>query len=420
MRCKLLTRRHALLCLDGSPHTEFMDAQAFAQLGYLKSQFCGTVYSRIEELPERFDGLLFTCGDMSQLLPLLRDTAPVRVIKELARGYEGSGLRWVHLGQVPVDVHGMGVLFRKFFVEDTSFYASLAGDHALMPLRESNKPSTALRTGAYLTRVTREEASSLCSSPALRFHLLRCSTNFGPGGPSLAFSALDESIIGQLNSTASQYFSSPAELNHVLAQAYHNTQDRKAHKARIPAHADKTEDMPVNAIMAFCTFYSGYQGDSFHADAAPGAVRCAADPFDFRYGSSSVLTTLRFRRKADVHDPAVVSGFDVTLYPNSVFMMSLRTNQLFTHEIVPSVLPVERIPTRLGYVARCSCTEAVSAAGVPYIVGEGGELVPMVPPTAEDRAALRELYRLQNITSEEISYLPMNWSLNEGDYIPPL
>jgi len=60
----------------------------------------------------------------------------------------------------------------------------------------------------------------------------------------------------------------PAELNHVLAQVYHNTAastgaggveghvSTKEKKARIKSHSDKTKDMPVNGVMAVCTFYS--------------------------------------------------------------------------------------------------------------------------------------------------------------------
>src|SRR5690606_15009020 len=92
---------------------------------------------------------------------------------------------------------------------------------------------------------------------------------------------------------------------------------------------------------AFCTFYKDFMNKKFDIN------------------GTSVLTKLRFRLKKTVTDSDLVKSFDVVLYPNSVFMISLSTNRLYTHEIIPSVLPIDRIPVRMGYVIRCSKTKAV-------------------------------------------------------------
>jgi len=56
------------------------------------------------------------------------------------------------------------------------------------------------------------------------------------------------------------------------------------------------------------------------------------------------------------------------LYPNSVFIMSLEMNRLYTHEISPSHLPMDLIPLRLGYVIRCSKTKAIYKDNKTYII----------------------------------------------------
>ena len=93
-----------------------------------------------------------------------------------------------------------------------------------------------------------------------------------------------------LNGLRERYFPGTAELNHVLAQTYHNTvgPDGKQRKAKLSSHSDKTKDMPSNAVMAFCTFY----------DRLPAGSK-RTDEGDVVVGNVSALTRLRFRRKAD-------------------------------------------------------------------------------------------------------------------------
>jgi len=111
--------------------------------------------------------------------------------------------------------------------------------------------------------------------------------------------------------------------------------------------------------------------------------------------------------------------FSVTLYPSSVFFMPLSTNRLYTHEIQSSMLNAEMLPTRLGYVVRCSKTEAVHKRGSTFLKIDG-QLVPMEPPTPEGMTALRELYAAENRSDAFIDYGDkFRFSMNEGDYKAP-
>ncbi|MFF3019316.1 hypothetical protein [Streptomyces sp. NPDC057939] len=355
---------------------------------------------------------VYLCGDAAELdAHQLRSAERVFLIRELSHGYrEDLDEPWtpVELGRVPLRVHGVGVYYPRFFALDADHFGRIRAEHAFQSLTESTKPGTAHRRGIYLTPVTRNDDE-------LRFRLLRCSTNFS--GPTENFRPTDTHIVEELNREAAAVFRDQAPLNHVLAQIYHNTAataERKQSKARISAHADKTKDMPVNGIMAFCTFYDGIGTD------APRPP--AEDPFGQDAKGDGGLTRLRFRLKEPVeeHDGvALPKQFTLTLHPGSVLLMPLSTNRLYTHEIRPSTWDAALLPTRLGYVVRCSNAEAVHKGGRTFLE-VGGEPVELGPPTPDGMDELRRLYAEENRTSSFIDYGDgLLFSMNAGDYVAP-
>lgn len=218
-----------------------------------------------------------------------------------------------------------------------------------------------------------------------------------------------------LNQEAASIFQNQAPLNHVLAQIYHNTPAataQKQSKAKISAHADKTKDMPVNGIMAFCTFY----------DRLDRLSPLDKDAFNYGYKGVSGLTKLHFRLKESVAaqpECALPPQFTLTLYPNSAFFMPLSTNRLYTHEIRSSMLDAELLPTRLGYVVRCSSTEAVYQNGQTFLKRDG-KLVQLELPTIEGIDELRKLYAEENNSADFIDYGDrFLFSMNAGDYLVP-
>ncbi|WP_173092137.1 hypothetical protein [Actinomadura verrucosospora] len=351
---------------------------------------------------------VYLCGDVSGISGRhLHAAARVFVIRELSHGYrEDVDEPWplVGSGQVPIRVHGAGVYYRRFFDLDSDHFNRIRAEHAFQSLTESTKPGTAHRSGIYLTPVTR-------NGDELHFRLLRCSTNLS--GPTEGFRQTDTSIVEALNREAATVFRNQAPLNHVLAQIYHNTpatEERKQAKAKISAHADKTKDMPVNGVMAFCTFYDGL--DKLRP--------LTEDAFDYGVKGVSGLTKLHFRLKEPAGErDALVPQFTVPLYPGSVFFMPLSTNRLYTHEIRPSMLDAGLLPTRLGYVVRCSSAEAVHKNGSTFLKTDGDE-VRLEPPTAAGMDELRRLYAEENKTSSFIDYGDaFSFSMNTGDYVAP-
>ena len=386
---------------------ELRDAQ-------LARDFCGTVVTATEPSPTPPDlagKTVYLCGDLARATDVsgpLASAERVLVVHDLSQNIDEADVSWsvVSRGRVPLLVHGVGVFYRRFFDPAGGYFERIRTEHEFQSLTESNKPGKAHRTGIYLTPVEPR-------GDALHFRLLRCSSNLS--GPTENFRACDHHIVDALNLEAAHVFANPAPLNHVLAQAYWNTpatETAKQTKAKIKGHADKTKDMPAGGIMAFCTFY----------DRIESLEPLAADPFDYGRKKTSGLTRLQFRLKPPVAEQPGCSlppQFSVTLYPGSVFIMPLSTNRLYTHEVRPSGLDAETIPTRLGYVVRCSNREALHEDGRTFLA-RGNDRVQLEPPTREGMAELRGVYAEENRSDARVEYGDrFPFSMNRGDYERP-
>ncbi|WP_294220369.1 hypothetical protein [uncultured Chryseobacterium sp.] len=316
----------------------------------------------------------------------------------------------LNLGTVPVIISNAGVYFRKLFQEENIF-DKVKSEHQFQELTESNKEAKALRKGIYLSKVTKESAEE--GEEALRFNLLRCSSNLT--GPTDNFRETDRKIIALLNQCAEETFEYKIDLNHALVQIYENkkktTDTEKEVKAKIKAHSDKTKDMPKEGLIAFCTFYDDSNSDNLKPS--------ETDRFDVCYKQISALTRLHFKLKKTVEDQSLQKEFTVTLYPDSAFIVPLSTNRLYTHEIRPSILGVDQIPIRMGYVVRCSNLEAVYKDNQTYIK-ENDHYVKLEEMTPEMQAELRNSYYEENMTENMVEYKKTHFSMNLGDYEKPL
>ncbi|TPG39924.1 hypothetical protein [Flavobacterium pectinovorum] len=381
-----------------------------SELHYLTENFCGSVVKNLSEIQTSLsDKRIYACGDINQLK---NDNETFFVIKELSVNYEnyiGENIQLITLGKVPILVSNAGIYFRDMF-DSGDYFNAIKSEHTFQHLTESNKDSMALRTGIYLTEVSKEKAEA---KEILHYRLLRCSSNFT--GPTDNFRDTDHVIIDSLNDAIKFTFEEETKLNHALVQIYENKmkteENAKEVKSKIKAHSDKIKDMPKDGIIAFCTFYDTSNFDKL----APSKN----DRYDWCYKQTSGLTRLQFKLKNTVNDPALEKEFSVTLYPNSAFLIPLSTNRLYTHEIKPSVLNVDQIPIRMGYVARCSNLEALHKNGQTYIK-ENGELVKLEQMTPETMTNLRNSYYEENSSEKNVEYGKIHFSMNSGDYEKPI
>lgn len=395
MEAVLLTQKHILICLNVKDTDE---------MTYIRTHFCGQVYDNYEDfnkLKLDINTRIYVCGDMGIFNENYKLPNKVFIIRDHSYNFDEIKYDQIETGFVPINIHNVGLFFRKYFNDD-NYFDKITTEHNMQTLTEGNNITASYRKGIYITPV--EETKE-----GLEFRLLRCSTNLD--GPTDNFRETDYNISMELNKLSRLYFDNSYELNHVLAQVYENkTIDGKQKKAKIKDHSDKTKDMANNGIMVFCTFYK----------MKPEMItnKSEEDKYDLCYKKTSVYTTLYFKLKDEVKDEKYVKNFSIKLYPNSVFMMSLSTNRLYTHEIRPSSLSIEQIPTRLGYVVRCSNTKALYKNEQTYIMNKK-ELIKLEEMTEQDEIMLRELYKEENITIKKMEYGIINFSMNKGDYMKP-
>jgi len=377
----------------------------------LIDRFCGSVvYDMLNAEPSDNEKIIYAFGDISKIN---RDTTTIKIIQEFSYNIDkadNDNLELITLGNVPIVVHDVGVFYRRRY-ENEDFFELINSEHEFQSLTESNKPSQALRKGIYLSEVIQEEVEA--TSEILHFNLLRCSSNLS--GPTDNFRATDHRIVNSINEGIKNCFKQTVLVNHILAQVYQNkkiiSHNNREIKAKIKAHSDKTKDMPQNGIIAFCTFYNK---ENFNQ-----LKRSSEDSFDWCYKNTSGLTKLLFKLKDSVNDPTLVKQFSVTLYPDSLFLIPLSTNRLYTHEIKPSVLNIDRIPIRMGYVARCSKLKAAFINGSTFI-NENGEFIRLQKMEEENAKDLRDSYFQENKFGEKIKYGHVHFSMNSGDYKKPI
>lgn len=381
--------------------------------------FCGLTINKLEELKElNVDDstLIYLCNNNNDLKLEYLQNIPLQniyIVKDIFTNYNeynNLGYNLITIGEVPINIHNVGILFKHFFTSENDIFESLCKEHTFQTLTESNKDAISYRTGLYITNVQENMKGEIL------FNLLRCSTNLS--GSTDNFRDTDYTIIEKVNNISKYFFEQKVDLNHVLAQIYVNSKiNNKQIKATIKQHSDKTKDMPKNALIAFCTFYKNYQNDNFSPEELKKFKKSKKDKFDYCYNNTSVLTCLRFKLKKMVTDENLTKQFDVILYPNSVFLISLNTNRLYTHEIIPSVLPVDNIPTRLGYVIRCSTTKAIFKDNQTFIIDN--EYIKLEEPNMENFKEIKDKYYLENLTDEIVHYNDIYYSLNKGDYTKP-
>ena len=419
----LATNNNVLVCIDVD--VDNLDPLLKKEFEYIKRNFCGIVLTDANSYADYAKSncplITYFCGTLQHFyeqLQLVPDV--ITVIKELSCNYEdirSDHIELIDLGQVPINVHNVGVYFRNCFDSTQNYFDLISTEHQFQTLTDSNKPSNAFRTGIYLSKVEKNNDDSLS------FNLLRCSSNLG--GPTANFGQTDDYVVDHVNNLAGCFFFEETDLNHVLAQIYENTSNEGVDKkAKIKEHSDKTKDMPRNGLMAFTTFYKGHANNNFDPKVIQ-LTKSTSDLFDWTVNNVSSLTRLRFRLKTP--NPNYVDKFDIVLYPNSVFIMSLSSNRLYTHEIVPSVLSVDKIPTRLGYVIRCSKTKAIYKDNQTYIIDNdqdtvvtNNNYVKLEKPDQEGIKELKDLYFKENTSDELITYRKFYFSLNNGDYERPL
>merc|ERR1719197_1663567 len=132
----LKTNRPALIVSGADPAT---DAQR-EELAFVVENFFGTVFSSAEEFCRApFDAPvpLYVIGDAKAIMAKVdgKKTECVKVVSNLSHSVD-TGSKWemITSGQVPMNMHGVGVFFRQVFGDDTDYFGRIHDEHAFQDL----------------------------------------------------------------------------------------------------------------------------------------------------------------------------------------------------------------------------------------------------------------------------------------------
>jgi len=184
------------------------------EIASLRTHFCGSVLEMIP--PSHNFTHIYLTGDLASCNLSNANGAQLFAIDELTMTSDVNvSIVRVTLGQVPINVHDVGVFYPQLFPMDKDYFSLLSQEHQFQELTESNKPKgRSLRKGLYLTHVSQRDDDET------HFHLLRCSTNLD--GPTENFRNVDHSILNAVSLASQPFFPDSAPFNHVLAQIYEN------------------------------------------------------------------------------------------------------------------------------------------------------------------------------------------------------
>lgn len=173
---------------------------------YLLENFCGLVLTNLDHFkPTEPNTIIYAMGNIE---PIYDCVTEINVIKEFSYNYNDE-VNLIDAASLPLIINNVGVYFRNFFVPQ-NYFDLLQTAHEFQNLTESNKEGTSFRKGLYISKVTDD----------FQFHLLRYSTNLS--GPTENFRDIDHYLVDTVNKISDQFFTNPAELNHILAQIYEN------------------------------------------------------------------------------------------------------------------------------------------------------------------------------------------------------
>ncbi len=415
------------------------------EIEYIINNFCGTTFNNLNDFNKyncvaNYDSehILYLCGNIKMIYEqtILNSNQIIYVVPDMSYNYLTCNYKckFIDIGEIPINIYGLGIFFRNFFTTNKNYYNSIQDEHKFNILTESNKPSESYRKGIYITNV------EINNNNEIKYNLLRCSTNMN--GPTDNFKNTDIEIINKVNNICNYFFEEKVNFNHVLAQTYENIiTDHIEKKAKIKEHSDKTKDMPHNGLMAFCTFYknnfnssnnfnnfNNFNNVNFCCEDSTNIKKSKNDMFNYCFNGINIFTEIKFKlKKTVINNDTMIKEFNIILYPNSLFIMSLSTNRLYTHEIKPSILPINKIPIRMGYVIRCSKTIAIYKNNKTYLYENENEnennlieLEKVNYINNNEIIKLKNLYYKENTSDEIINYDKIYFSLNNGDYLQPI
>ena len=135
------------------------------EIEYLKKHFCGLVYdnNNLDNIDTSNNYLLYLTGNIEEInLPKNNNNVTIYIIKQLSYYiYLDHEHEIIDINSVPINIHNVGMFIEQFFDPNKNYFKLIENEHKFQNLTESNKDDIALRTGIYLSRVTKQSDDNL-------------------------------------------------------------------------------------------------------------------------------------------------------------------------------------------------------------------------------------------------------------------
>lgn len=390
----------------------------------------------------------------------------------------------INLNQVPHNYYNLGIYFRSFFNTGTDYFSKIQQDHTFYELTESNKPNKAFRTGLYITNIKENDknerhfnllrCSTNFSGPTENFkqtdvfilsklnekvsELFEQPVEMNHVLAQIYHKNIEENKSAKIKSHSDKTKDMPKNGviafctfyqhgNYFINTNIHKTRDDYTYKnlSILTKLHFKLKNQKCSETESSNNVEAG-QAKNLELDKAKlGKLNVDIDIGKYNSNKDELLNisgntddngdltnknayninqlTSEIEKIVDLEEKEetqYVKEFTVTLYPDSVFLIPLSTNRLYTHEIKPSCAPLKNLPTRLGYVVRCSNQQAVHSNNNTFIIDEHNERIKLQQATENDLIKIRKLYMIENTSSDYPDYSNVkHLSMNNGDFLSP-
>lgn len=133
-------------------HLLYVETDLTTKLDYLVKNFCGKVIHSFTELASQtLDSKtnVYLTGNIGLFDEFDFASSSVYIVDYVSSNYEKFTDRIIKLGQVPINLHNVGVYFRSWFSDSVNWFENIGSEHEFQTLTESTKESNAFRKGIY-------------------------------------------------------------------------------------------------------------------------------------------------------------------------------------------------------------------------------------------------------------------------------
>jgi len=99
------------------------------EIEYLKKNFFGIVVTELDDITTfPLDRIVYLCGDIQKAIDIIKYNdikfTSINIIEELSTNFGEllENAKLINVGQVPLNIYGVGIYFRKYFPDNANYF----------------------------------------------------------------------------------------------------------------------------------------------------------------------------------------------------------------------------------------------------------------------------------------------------------